>query len=198
MAKLLPSARLILITRDPVERLNSAFYQCHRSHGQLRSSVRRTPSSDACDGLEATPCGFVKGLTKVLCDSSDIDDDDLRIEINSQYFERMNPEARMDNFWTRHLAMGLHNYSVYMNRWLEYFPTSQILRLRQDEFTSDPFRTLDRIMDFLQLERFDYRSIAKHNGKYWTLGKQGKREKEGKVKYPLDPIARKWLESIFS
>lgn len=104
----------------------------------------------------------------------------------------------MDNFWIRHLAMGLHNYSIYMNRWLEYFPPSQILRLRQDEFTSDPFRTLDRIMDFLQLERFDYRSIAKHNGKYWTLGKQGKREKEGKVKYPLDPIARKWLESIFS
>ena len=40
VAKLLPSARLILITRDPVERLNSAFYHCHRSHGELRSSVR--------------------------------------------------------------------------------------------------------------------------------------------------------------
>ena len=136
----------------------------------------------------------MSGLSRVLCDASDHGDRNMRIEINSQYLEGMDPGDRMDNFWTRHLAMGLKNYDIYMNRWLEYFPSSQFLRLRQDEFLNDPFSTMNRITDFLQLKRFDYRSIARHNGKYWTLDRREKKQ----VKYPLDSIARTWLKSMFS
>jgi len=175
IAKLIPSVRLIVITRDPSERLNSAFYHCHRTSG-------RAGDINKCGGVEPSPCGLIKGLSQSLCVTND-----GQVEISARYLENINLEDRMDNFWVRQFAMGLDNYNVLMNRWLRYFSETQLLHLRFEDFVNSPYETMDRVMNFLELERFDF---------HQSLKKRKQRRK--RKKFPLPGIARIWLDAMFS
>eukprot|EP00939_MAST-03C_sp_MAST-3C-sp1_P002425 g2425.t1 len=212
VAKMMPSVRLIVLTRDPAERLNSAFYHCHRHLGRRRGGVRQ------CGGVEASQGGFIAGLQNVLCDSS-VDamasaaassappsstaSPETRVEIDARYFEQVASEDLSVDFWARQLAMGLGNYSVLANRWLRHFPRDQLLLLRHEHFVRDPFRTMSRVVRFLGVDEFDFRSISRRvrsdGKKYWTVqGERKSKAEMGLFKLPLAPIARRWLSELYA
>lgn len=53
-----------------------------------------------------------------------------------------------------YLARGV--YVDQLKAWRAFFPSAQLLILRSEDFRADPSRTLDRVIDYLQLQRWDF------------------------------------------
>ena len=110
-----------------------------------------------------------------------------RIEQSMRWFE--NEDTRellrvcsdLEHHPARYLMRG--RYADHLPPWLDRFPRNQILFLESEEFFEDPGRSVNRVFEFLGLERYD--------ASEWSVFKKGRYE-EG-----MSQALREKLETFY-
>ncbi|GFN84158.1 sulfotransferase [Plakobranchus ocellatus] len=120
--KLLPHARIIVILRNPVDRLYSDFLYFQKqdkAQDLFHSSAQKAIASlsQCLDTLSIRSCVY-------------------------NYTVSSKSRAR--------LRIGL--YSVYLNEWLSVFPRDQILVIRLEDYSAKPLTTIRQVNKFLGLK----------------------------------------------
>lgn len=85
---------------------------------------------------------------------------DLRMALTSATFEEaLEKDERQPirNWGSASLYLDLGFYAEQVRRYLTHFPRNQILFLLSDELRQQPQATLDKVCDFLGIERFPFR-----------------------------------------
>jgi len=132
-----PSARLLLMLRDPAERARSAYAMCQRE-------------------LEARWCrsSFAEVVERMLIGGGNGTDSPLHV---SRREMRRAPHLR------RMFLMG--HYSAFLRRWLDVFPPPTVRVLWLEQFKADPFACMTAVERFAGLAPHPYRTVATRNEK---------------------------------
>jgi hypothetical protein len=133
MSCALPSARLLLMLRDPTERARSAYSMCQR---EMQAEWCRDAFDQVLGRVLTSP---VNGSSPAL---------NLRTLRGEHHLRRM-------------FLMG--HYVHFVKRWLRAFHTSQIRVLWLEQFKVDPFACMAAVERFSGLRAYDYKSIATRN-----------------------------------
>lgn len=165
VTNVVPNAKFIVLMRNPVDRLFSDFrYLCEEA---LRIKLKGKPTnrteSDS-DGDESLLSFNV---------SADVFHDVVRDEIDSfnhclesgsslelcTYLSTITmprkshaAAASISNECSR-VRLGISLYHVHLKRWLKVIPDKQMLFLRTEDMSRDPYSLLGRIWKFLDVER---------------------------------------------
>ncbi|KAK3796013.1 hypothetical protein RRG08_063398 [Elysia crispata] len=120
--KLIPQAKIIVILRNPVDRLYSDFLYFQKT-AKARDHFHKA-SVQAIDALEE--CVQIFGIRSCVYN----------------YTTASKSRAR--------LRLGL--YSVFLQEWLSVFPRDQILVVRLEDYSVAPLKTISRVYKFLGLK----------------------------------------------
>lgn len=128
--------KLIVVVRDPITRAISDYTQI----------LSKTPDLPSFEMLtfKNTSTGTATSLS-----SSEIPRSDTASSPPSSS-SGLGPRAEIDAQWSP-LWIGL--YATHLERWLAYFPRSQIHFVHGERLVSDPAGELGRVQDFLGLQR---------------------------------------------
>ena len=140
-----PSARLLVMLREPAARARSAYSMCQREMG---AKWCRAPLEEALAPLLKT-----RDDGGAL-DHSSSSSSNASIRLNRRLLKRK-PHLR------RMLLMG--HYAVFLRRWIDAFPPARLRLLWLEQFKRDPFACMRAVEDYVGLPNHDYRAIATRN-----------------------------------
>ena len=129
-----PSARILVMLRDPTDRARSAYAMCQREMG---AAWCRAP--------------FEQALGRVLLDGGD----------GGGSPRASRPALRRAPHLKRMLLMG--QYAVFLRRWLDAFEPPRVRVFWLEGFKRDPFTCMAAVEAFAGLPHHPYRSIATQN-----------------------------------
>ena len=159
MAQVVPRARLIALLRDPVERAYSDYQMVARKD-------REHKTFEEAIGLEE-PTEVGKALSPGKEGEHPEGEERVGLNEDSEYLSR----------------------SIYVDqllRWMEYFPTQQLLVLKSEDFFEHPQETLRVVLEFLGLPEWEPEAEELKGGK----------RNEGRYE-EMDPATRRRLEEYF-
>ncbi len=90
------------------------------------------------------------------------------------------------------------HYAQHIRTWWQYFKPQQLLVLLLDDFIANPFATLDRVLQFLNLPAFNYRPLAHKNARgFWVLKSKGSKVNNPPYE-PMPPAAKELLDAYYA
>ena len=138
LSHILPSAKFIVVMRDPVARTYSHFvYECTSAREQLPSR------SVFHERVIANMNHFKNCLLR-----------------NQSIYE-----CAKDKYFTRPLlakcgVVGFHlttsMYYLHLSKWMQFFPRENFLFIRTEDMSSDPYTFMRSITNFLNIDEFPY------------------------------------------
>lgn len=136
--EMLPTAKLIVMLRDPIDRALS-----HYNH-QVRKNREPLSFAAAIDAEEDRLAGELERMLE-----------------DENYYSH--------NFWAySYLTRG--RYVEQLLRWLDWFPSEQLLVINSERFFSSPHEEFLRAVEFLGLDQFQLDSYSKQNtGSYDSM-----------------------------
>ena len=135
LACAVPSARLLVMLREPSARAKSAYAMCQR---EMQAKWCKAPFHDVVDRIL-----LYKGNAT-----------GVRPRASQRLLKRL-PHLR------RLLTMG--HYAVYLQRWLVAFKAYQIGVIWLEQFKADPFVCMQEVERFAGLPHYPYRLRATRN-----------------------------------
>ena len=140
---MVPSAKYIVIMRDPVDRLYSDFtYLCETRWSALK--LKSIPDDYLQNGPELfhqTAELEIKEFEECLLHHR------LQVCTHRALYGR---ESVTDNVCGR-VRLGISLYHVHVTQWLKTIPINQFLFLRTEDLAADGYKLLTRVWDFLSL-----------------------------------------------
>ena len=143
IAKLIPSVKLILLLRNPVDRACSFYYH------KLKFLGNKDPLS------------FEEAIKQ----------EPIRLNLNSELRKIIDDEKcyNREDYYYLHKKYYHHTYlcnSIYIDyikHWLRFFPKKQLLILKSEDLFEDPRATYARVLEFLNLPEWDLKKYKKYN-----------------------------------
>jgi len=144
ISRVVPSAKYIVLMRDPVSRLYSDFtYLCTsylKAHRMETSPEYAMQSPDTFHiGAEIEVQEFQKCL------------ESLPLDVCTHYVIDSKPNVSVAQPGCGRVRLGISLYYVHIAKWLRTIPKEKFLFLRTDDLTKDPYAILSRIWKFLEL-----------------------------------------------
>jgi|LUMJ01.1.fsa_nt_gb hypothetical protein len=149
IAKLIPDVKLIIILRDPIDRVYSQYQQKVAQGDETRSFD------------EIVDCGIADGEIKA-----------------KNAFERMKKDSNYYTLDYNLRAYLTHSrYVEHIEYWMKYFPKNQFLILDSKEFNESPNKIFEKVFDFLNLPKFTNIDYSKYNSRKYDDMKSSTRKK---------------------
>ena len=145
-----PSARLLVMLRNPADRARSAYSMCQREMGKPWCTP---PFEEALKRVFIGNWGDASALA------------------NASAAPRVSRSAlRREPHLRRMIHMG--QYATFLRRWLDVFTPSRLRVLWLEQFKRDPFACMLEVERFSGLSHHPYRSFATRNAAgLWVVGK---------------------------
>ncbi|XP_061192047.1 carbohydrate sulfotransferase 15-like [Saccostrea echinata] len=164
-----PDVKLIVILRNPVDRLYSDYYFIDNGERNKNQTTFHFAVLKAIDVLER--CRIRRSLRSCLFD----------FHINADLVKQ---KTRI------HLGF----YAVYLREWLSVFPREQMLILRTEDYSSNVSSVVRQVFKFLELRDLTDDELEKLN---ITVSKRVYVTKDKIGKPPMNPKTRQILENIY-
>ena len=163
VSKILPSAKFILVMRNPVTRLYSHFvYSCKLRHGNV---VHEWPE-DIRQGMAALFHSKVEQeieqFNSCLKNASVFECSSIRTSRTDGPEGDREGARNCSVIWHR-LSLGM--YVVHVKKWLQFYPMKNFLFLRTEDLSERSEQVLANITDFLGVRR-SYRAMSELLGEY--------------------------------
>ena len=142
---IVPSARYIVMMRDPVDRLYSDFTYLCEKHWEAKR-------------LKSIPDDYLQNGPQLFHDTAEMEirvfeaclaQHRLQVCTHRALYGR---ESITDNVCGR-VRLGISLYHVHVAQWLKVIPRDQFLFLRTEDLASDGFNLLGQVWEFLHLPR---------------------------------------------
>jgi hypothetical protein len=160
VAEILPSAKILALLRNPVDRAYSQHWI------ELRGGFETLPFEDAMKSEEERLAG--------------------------EFQKMLEDESYYSYSYRHHSYLTRGRYIEQLERWLDYFPKSQILVLRSEDLYSNPTAVLKQTFEFLGLPSGDL------NKEYKNYRRPDKKGYKNKIKTPkMDVAMRNYLVDYF-
>ena len=152
-----PSARLLVMLREPADRARSAYAMCQREtkgrwcHLSFDDALRRVlvGMPPSVEGDNGTAVAHARATAPPIA--------------NRRAMRRL-PHLR------RMLVMG--HYAHFLRRWLDAFEPAQLRVLWLEQFKQDPFACMSAVESFAGLAPHPYRAIATRNSAgFYVVGR---------------------------
>ena len=136
LSHILPSAKFIVVMRDPVARTYSHFvHHCTLERMPLPSSS--VFHEKVVANLEYFKNCLLRNQSIFEC-------------ANDKYFTR--PLLAQCGYVGFHLTTSM--YYLHLSKWMQFFPRENFLFLRTDDMSSDPYTFMRSITNFLNIDEF--------------------------------------------
>ena len=145
----LPRSKIIIIMRNPTDRLWSDFwYFCARVRGESKSKFM--------DNLHQAPAVFHNYTVLAIQDFNQCISDHDIFHCTMLAGTVAGGDVACDD-----IRLGIGVYYVHVKRWLNVFPRDQVLTVRLEDLTSDPMRVMNGVWAFLRLsDKHDVKPIT--------------------------------------
>lgn len=165
--------KLLMVLRNPIDRLYTAYW----SHPHYKGKYGQTP-----EGF----LDYVKEQVGAMhiCESKGHSMRDCAL-----YFETYTMQEEGLFFHADQIVRGM--YSVYIEVWLRHFPRENIMLIQSEEYFKNPEGMMDKIFDFLGMERPE-------GGDRTKVSLAGNKESHAGSKPPMPEEAKKLLESFYA
>ena len=171
ITSIIPSAKFIVLMRNPVDRLFSDFrYLCEEalriklhkaksSHNKTLSD-REDPSGNltlfsvSADVFHEVVQEEIESFNKCLETGNSLD---ICTHLSTATMPRQKSQTitlGVNNECSR-VRLGISLYHVHLKRWLKVIPKERMLFLRTEDMSEDPYALLERIWQFLDIKRQD-------------------------------------------
>jgi hypothetical protein len=134
-SEVVPEARLILLLRNPVDRVYSHYNHRVRVGRENRSFEQ------------------VLGVRDMNMSSRE------RERVTAEWLECGGDEAVC---FSESTLLNWSIYADYVRQWTVEFPEEQMLVLSSEAFFADPARTVNQVLDFLELHRWELKTWPVH------------------------------------
>lgn len=141
IAKLIPSVKLIVLLRNPVDTAYSLYY--HRL-----KYLRNKDSSSFEEAIEQEPERLNKELEKTINDENSYNRKDY-YQLYKKYYYR--------SYLSRCI------YINFIKRWSRLFPKEQLLILKSEDLYHNSANTYEQVLSFLNLSRCNLRKYDNHH-----------------------------------
>ncbi len=131
MHRVLPSVKIIILIRDPVERIHSHFYFMHNTQGWPKEMDVNSPLY------------FDKWVKAAITDFNNC-------QRNYSLFECANSKSRRKQLKT---WLGVGIYYIQILEWLQFWPRENFLFLKTKQLSNEPISVLRNITHFLSLDQ---------------------------------------------
>ena len=141
IAKLIPSIKLIVLLRNPVDRACSLYYH----------NLKYLGNKDTCPFEQA-----IKKEAERL-------DDELQKIINNEKNYNMRSYYHLHKKYYHHAYLRRCIYIDYIKQWLRFFSKKQLLILKSEDLFEKPEKTYARVLDFMNLPKWNLKEYQKYN-----------------------------------
>ncbi len=97
-----------------------------------------------------------------------------------------------------HQVLLVGHYAEHLARWLQYFKREQFLIVWTEDFTRDPVKVMEKILNFLRQPYFDYQALMQKDADgFWKL--HGHVAQSNIKPYPpMSPAAKQLLDAHYA
>lgn len=186
MSRLLPSARFVVMMRNPVNRLISHYiWSCSYHNGK---DVSKWPT----EVLQKGPQLFHEQVEQLMVWFDKCTQSESIYEcVTARRFSIASNLTNTCGKIGHRLTIGM--YHIHIRKWLQFFPRDQFLFLRMEDFISDPFMTMQRLTVFL-----DISPISRDEAREWFSEKVNQRTKEQDSLFRIQPSTKQLLKEFYS
>eukprot|EP00798_Chlamydomonas_sp_ICE-L_P006514 gene6512-3152_t len=166
--------KLVIMLRNPVDRLHSAYFDHPKYHAKYGNSSEGFGSYVEEQVSEFQTCQRQHGEVKC-----------------TLIFEALGLEQEKVNFHVDQILQGM--YSIYVERWLRFFPRSSILFIKADEYFDSEeaqIEVLRQVCLHVGVDVPSTQDLAKINAKHTPRSHAKGRD--------MDPIARRRLTEFYA
>ena len=175
IAKLLPSVKLIVLLRNPTDRVYSLYHHKLKYLGDKDSYSFKEAISKEPERLD-------KELERI---------------INCQnYFNSKNYYQLYKKYY-HHAYLQSCVYIKFIKQWLNIFPREQLLVLKSEDLYNDPVNTYEQTLQFLNLPEHDLQGYKKHNSNYYPKMNTATRSYLIEYFQPYNKILSEYLKIDF-
>lgn len=156
--KTLPHSKLIIIMRNPVERLWSDFwYFCPPS----KWSSLNIQSDNAAEIFQNVTHKALKNFNDCMSSNNSL-----------FYCTTVSGSVAGEEAACNNVRLGLSIYYPHVLRWYSVFPQNQLLLIRMENLISDSLSTMNSVWEFLEVPKYKKKAIkGKVNSNSW-IGKE--------------------------
>lgn len=145
IASLIPSVKLIVLLRNPIDRAYSLY------HHNLKYLGNKDPYSFE-KAIRQEPKRLDKKLEKILEDESSYDRKDYYI-LHKKYYHRAYLRSCI--------------YINFIKQWLNVFSREQVLILKSEDLYNNPANTYEKTLQFLNLQRYNLQEYHNYHPNYY-------------------------------
>ncbi|XP_061191811.1 carbohydrate sulfotransferase 15-like [Saccostrea echinata] len=196
-----PDVKLIVILRNPVDRLYSDYYFIDNGERNKNQTTFHFAVLKAINVLER--CSIRRILRSCLFDfhiNADLNKNQQRLVLNFIKIARSSKWSTKTLFLlltkeegTTRIHLGF--YAIYLREWLSVFPREQMLILRTEDYSSNVSSVVKQVFKFLELRVLTDDELEKLN---ITISERVYVTKDKIGKPPMNPKTRQILENIHS
>jgi len=129
--RVLPNAKIIVILRDPVERIYSEYLYFHPNKSKNADTFH--------DVIQATVLSFEECSKKY-----------STYDCTHNTTMRRQTQTHKIAYTSARLFVGM--YHIYLQDWLKYYPRSSLHFLRLEDYSKNRIRELDKVSAFINIE----------------------------------------------
>lgn len=183
--KTLPKSRIMIIMRNPIDRLWSDFwYFCSRSEWMKNEEI-------------IVPGHILPVASEIFHNYTNMAIQKFSNCIDSNhtifYCTTISSGISGHEAGCNHVRLGLSMYYVHMLRWFSVFPRSQILWIRMEDLISNPLGSMKYVWSFLDMPYIKVVSVnTAKNRNYWI------RNSKYRAYFDMWPETRDILEKFFN
>ena len=141
IANLIPSVKLIVLLRNPVDRACSLYYH----------NLRYLGNKDTFSFEEA-----------IKQEEERLDDELLKIIDNEENYDREDYYSLHKKYY-HYAYLRRCIYIDYIKHWLRFFPKKQLLILKSEDLFEYPEKTYTQVLDFINLPHYNLKEYKKYH-----------------------------------
>ncbi len=195
----LPTLKIFILLRDPVERAYSHFMMAKRAGQEEECSfdeIVRREIDEVPELLAAHERGFVDAAGDANTCFSTIDGKPICVVRHKKGWPKQEIRNELDlrSFYVQSLVFR-SLYHDQLHRWLRLFPRQQLMISRTESFFDNEADTMKKVAEFLGLEPFDFHGAGQLQRR-WDLGADNVFEMP-KEYAAMDDATRRLLTDFF-
>lgn len=141
MSRIFPHMKMIILMRDPIDRLYSDYYfHCSLLYGDNISNWPEAMKKDPVENFHRRVVSDITHFNKCLSNSW------------SQYECANKMRSRLSTcaFLGDKLTYGM--YSTHLQKWMYFYPNDNFLLLTSGDLSRDPYKTFTKVVQFLGID----------------------------------------------